>query len=180
VTPPPIRKVAATGAGFWSITRVIALTARASPGGQRGSQRHRNDRGVLGAIRHVDGDETGAILKIASVEDVAGEFWPRIRLALRRTAGSSSCPRSPGQEPPPAAPACLVALFDRSPHVCIASNVMSHSHSNSAKAAVALRALYSANSSQRDFSEAPAVAAAAASGVPAAIRARQSCARRSR
>src|SRR6266853_787177 len=34
VTPAPIRKVAATGAGFWSITRVIALTARASPGGR--------------------------------------------------------------------------------------------------------------------------------------------------
>ena len=82
------------------------------------------------------------------------------------------------------AAACMARMpcrtFDRSPHVCIPSNVMSHSHSNSAKAAVALRALYSANSSQRNFSETPAVVAASARGVPRAISARQSAARRSR
>jgi hypothetical protein len=71
-------KVAATGAGFSSITNVNAVGARLSPGGRVVRRVTGTIPGVFSACWHLDRDQAGAIGKLPSLEHITGQIGPWI------------------------------------------------------------------------------------------------------
>ena len=60
------------------MTSVIPEHASVVAGREPGAQGDGNDRRILGAVRHLDGDDVGAIVHRTIVEDVLDEARPRI------------------------------------------------------------------------------------------------------
>src|ERR1051326_3080812 len=127
----------------------------------------RNDRRIFGPRGRIERQQTLAVLDRTALEDVLHKRRPRVG------GGFGSKPNPPGDgidgdrrngrdaQDPKTGPRHGGCAYR-------------YSHSISANAAVALRALYSSNSAQEPFSDCPAVAAAVAIGAPREIRSRTS------